>query len=463
MTDTNQDNLLMQLGKVASHKSESIAAKNIVIGMIVMAVFFGAFVTWGVLAPIDSASIASGKVVLDFNKKTIQHLEGGIVEKILVQEGQSVITDQPLISLRDIQSRAQNKMLRSQLITIKAMEIRLSSQRDEVKPDFSDISSEYKTKIDDDANDDNDDNILNIEVDKIIKTQTRLYEIRRDTHQSKVDILGKRVNQLKDQIKGIRSQKNATSREIRVLEQQKYMMQKLVNNNNSPLTNLLEIQKQIAVAEGRSGELKANIAKAKQSVSEAELEIVDLKNEYLNKVLNELQETETKISDLTEQLTSVKDVLKRTIIKSPASGIVSDLQYHTVGAVIAPGAEIMYIIPQDDELIIEARVNPIDIDTVKAGLDAKVQLTAFKAKKVPKLLGKVLSVSADILVDEATGEQYFLARIRINEGEISKLKESITLYPGMPAQAFIITGSRSLFDYLFDPITSAAYKAFREE
>ena len=176
-----------------------------------------------------------------------------------------------------------------------------------------------------------------------------------------------------------------------------------------------------------------------------------------------MQEIEIKISDLTEQLISAKDVLQRTVIKSPVSGTVTELKYHTTGAVIQAGAEIMYVIPQADELIIEAMVNPADIDNVKAGLEAKVQITAFKAKKVPKLLGEVLSVSADILVDEVSGEQYFLARIRINEGELGRLKESVVLYPGMPAQAFIITGSRSLFNYLFSPITDAAYKAFRED
>lgn len=441
------------IATIVRHDPEKIGAKSIKVGMSVLGIFVTIFVAWGVFAPINSASIAPGKVVLDFNKKTIQHLEGGIIEKILVQEGQEVLTGQPLIYLQDIQSRSQNTMLKKQLVTTVAIEERLKSERDKQIPDFQEALGPYEDYYPKDSN----------EIENIITTQTNLFKIRKESKQSKTDILNKRIDQLNEEISGIESQRKASLKEIKVLYQQQKMSVRLVKSNNSPLDKLLEIKKQIATSEGRYGELEALIAKTRQSILETRLEIIDLGNEGLNEILAELQEIEVKVSDLTEQLISAKDVLKRTIIKSPATGTVTDLKYHTVGAVISPGAEIMFVVPRDDELIVEARVNPIDIDNVKAGLIAKVQLTAFKAKKVPKLFGKVSSISADILVDEATGEQYFLARIKIDEDEINRLKSKITLYPGMPAQAFIITGSRSLFDYLFDPITEAAYKAFREE
>jgi HlyD family type I secretion membrane fusion protein len=408
--------------------------------------------------PINSSSIAQGIVVLDFNKKTIQHLEGGIVENIFVKEGQSVVTNQPLVALQDIQSRSQNKMLRKQLITTLAIEERLSSERDSRELDFTHIIAQYETKEELPGVES-----YNEEIQKILLTQNNLFKIRQSTFISKTDILNKRIDRLNDEIKGIESQKEATDRGLELLYTQQKMSKRLVKNNNSPLNTLIEIQKQIAVSEGRKGELKASVAKAQQSILETRLEIINLKNENLTEILAELQEIEVKISDLTQQLISAKDILKRTVIKSPTSGIVTDVKYHSIGAVISPASEIMYVVPKDDQLIIEARVNPSDIDNVKNGLKAKVQLTAFKSKKVPKLTGEVLSVSADILLDEATGEQYFLARIKIDDSEINALKDNITLYPGMPAQAFIITGSRSLFKYLFDPITDASYKAFREE
>ncbi|MBT4878654.1 MAG: HlyD family type I secretion periplasmic adaptor subunit [Alphaproteobacteria bacterium] len=430
-----------------------IAAKTITFGALIIGTFLSIFVIWGVIAPINSASIAQGQVVLDFNKKTIQHLEGGIIEDILVKEGQYVVTNQPLIYLQDIQSRSQNKMLRKQLVTALAIEARLIAERDNSNPDFTKILEGYNTGYISENN----------EINKIISTQANLYQIRQTTLTSKKDILEKRIDQLSDEIAGITSQLQATDEELKLLKKQERMSQKLVKNNNSPLNKLIEIQKQIAAAKGKKGELEANIAKAKQTISETELEIINLVNENLNDIIAELQDIEVKVSDLTEELVSAKDVLKRTMIKSPTSGIVTDLKYHTIGAVISPANEIMYIVPKDDQLIIEARINPNDIDNVVAGQKAKVQLTAFKAKKVPKLTGEVLSVSADILTDEQSSEQYFLARIKIDDSEINKLKEKITLYPGMPALGFIITGSRSLLDYLFDPITDASYKAFREE
>ena len=432
---------------------EKIAVKTINLGAIVLGVFLSIFIIWGIFAPINSASIAPGQVVLDFNKKTIQHLEGGIIEKILVKEGESVVTNQPLIYLRDIQTRSQNKMLKKQLITTLSIEERLVSERDKKEPSFGNIQNKYKT----------DKPHENEEISKIISTQQNLYAIRQNSFKSKTNILKKRIDQLNDEIKGISSQAKATAKELKLLYRQQKMASKLVKSNNSPLNDLIEIEKQIAASEGKKGELEASIAKAKQSISETELEIINLENEHLNEILAELQDIEVKVSDLTEQLISAKDVLKRTIIKSPTSGIVTDLKYHTIGAVISPASEIMYVVPKDDQLIVEARVNPNDIDNVQSGQKAKVQLTAFKSKKVPKLTGEVLSVSADILLDEVSGEQYFLARIKIDEDEINHLKEKITLYPGMPAQAFIITGSRSLFKYLFDPITEASYKAFRED
>jgi HlyD family type I secretion membrane fusion protein len=430
-----------------------IAAKTITFGALIIGIFLSIFVIWGVIAPINSASIAQGQVVLDFNKKTIQHLEGGIIEDILVKEGQYVVTNQPLIYLQDTQSRSQNKMLGKQLVTALAIEARLIAERDNSNPDFTKILEGYNTGYISENN----------EINKIISTQANLYQIRQTTLTSKKDILEKRIDQLSDEIAGITSQLKATDEELKLLKKQERMSQKLVKNNNSPLNKLIEIQKQIAAAKGKKGELEANIAKAKQTISETELEIINLVNENLNDIIAELQDIEVKVSDLTEELVSAKDVLKRTMIKSPTSGIVTDLKYHTIGAVISPASEIMYIVPKDDQLIIEARINPNDIDNVVAGQKAKVQLTAFKAKKVPKLTGEVLSVSADILTDEQSSEQYFLARIKIDDSEINKLKEKITLYPGMPALGFIITGSRSLLDYLFDPITDASYKAFREE
>jgi HlyD family secretion protein/epimerase transport system membrane fusion protein len=213
---------------------------------------------------------------------------------------------------------------------------------------------------------------------------------------------------------------------------------------------------------GNYGEYLANIAKVKQAITESEFQILNLKTQSNNDVIKELQEIQTKIADLEERARATKDVLRRTIITAPQDGIVNGLKYHTQGGVISPGGEIMDLIPQDDELIVEIKVNPQDIDVVLKGLPARVILSAYRAKVVPPLEGKVINVSADSFTDQQNGASYFLARIRINKDELKQL-EKVRLYPGMPTEAYIITGSRTFFQYLFDPITVSMRRALREE
>lgn len=435
--------------KTKAFPDDKIASRPIQIGLWIVGIFIGGFCLWGSLAPIGSAAIAPGKLVVDFNRKTIQHFEGGIIEKIHVKEGQSVVTGESLLVLRDISAKAQQKLITKQLITAEAVAKRLSVERDKGKQlDFSELQKRFETEE---------------SLKQILITQADLFDARKKAMTSKRSILSKRIDQLNDEIKGLNSQRRAIQKQLKVMTKELKMVKQLVKSQNAPVTRQMELEKQWAELEGRSGDINAQIAKAGQAISETELEIINLDNDTKNQILAELQDIEIKISDLTEQLTSAKDVLKRTVIKSPISGVVMNIQYHTIGAVVQPGADILNIVPQDDQIIVEAKVRPDDIDSVHEGLSAKVQLSAYKAKKVPKLTGQVMSISADSLTDEMTGMNYFLARIQLDESEIAQLKTTVKLNPGMPAQVFIMTGSRTLFDYLFAPITDATYKAFREE
>ena len=430
-------------------KKPPIAVNTIRAGIGIVVVFFGCFGVWSALAPIGSSAIATGQLVLDFNRKTIQHFEGGIIEKIHVKEGQSVVRGAPLMVLQDINAKAQKELLTHQLISASAVKQRLiAEQNNEETLDFSNVKEQF-----------NEDSQLV----HILNTQNDLFLARKKTFESKEHILSKRIDQLNDEIEGLRAQKDAVMRQLGVLEKETVIIQQLVKHQNAPITQLMAIQKQRAQLEGQSGDIQAKIAKAKQMISETELEMIHLHNDAHHQILAELQEVTIHISDLTEQLTSAKDILKRTVIKAPISGVVMNIKYHTLGAVVQPAANILNIVPQDDQIIVEAKVKPDDIDSVHKGLIAMVQLTAFNAKKVPKLAGTVRSVSADALMDEATGMHYFLARIQLNQDDISRLKTTLTLNPGMPAQVFIMTGSRTLLNYLLSPIIDATYKAFREE
>ncbi|MFZ8864981.1 MAG: HlyD family type I secretion periplasmic adaptor subunit [Rickettsiales bacterium] len=432
-------------------EENQIGLKPVKYGIYIITVFFFIFFVWAGFMPINSSSIAPGTVVLDFNRKIIQHLEGGIIQEIMVKEGQEVVTGSNLVILQNIQAQAQQSVVQKQLLTSKAIYNRLVKEQS------------YGEELDLSSIEDQGKKIGYKEIAELIKTQYNIYDIKKESYFGKIDILKKRISQLEKEIEALEAQEEATNSQLRILANELEMTKKMVSMRNIPVTEQLNLEKQIAELQGKKGSLIASIAKSEQSISETNLEIVNFSKEHLNSVLAEMQEVESKISGLTEQLTSTSDVLKRTVIKSPTSGIVMDLKFHTKGAVIPPGGEIMNIVPQDEELIIEAKINPKDIDVVKQGLKAKINLSAFKAKKVPKLDGILMSVSADILLDEITGENFFLGRIKIADDSLKSLKETIQLYPGMPAEVYIITGSRTLLQYLVSPLKDATYKAFRED
>ncbi len=433
------------INSAKEYDSENVAAQPLKLGMYLAVVFVGTFVLWGTFAPINSAVIAPGKVVLDFNRKVVQHLEGGIVEQIFVKEGQFVVTDEPLVSLRDVSVSSQQSLLNNQLMNARAQKIRLEGERDSWStPDFQSLS-----EISDNHT--------------VFETQKDIFDSRKKSIQGKIGIFKKQKQQGEDELSGLESQIVAIKKELELAGKEQSMFKKLAAGGNVALTRVIEAEKQIAHLEGTYGELTAEVAKIKKANLAIELEIIDLQNEHLNRVLSELEEVEQAISDLTEQTEAASDILTRTVIRAPVSGTIMDLQVHTVGAVVSPGAEIMYVVPQDDTMIVEAIVNPNDIDQVYSGMPAKVQLTAYRAKKAPKLDATVITVSADILKDELTGEAYYLARVKVAESMLKELQSNIKLYPGMPAQVFMIGDARSLFDYLFTPISDATYKAFREE
>lgn len=446
------DHKLDQFNQLVNNDiNDNIASKPIKIGLFVLLIFSLVFFVWGAIAPINSASIASGKIVINFNKKTIQHFEGGIIDEILVKENQYVVTGQDLLHLSNIQTKSQNNIIIKQLIQAKATKQRLIAELND--SDFVDYTPTRAHSL----------NINAEEYKNILKIQNELFIAKNKKTEGQYNILNKRIEQLKSVINGLNHQNIAISAELKILETQERKINDLVKDNNLAENSLLEIQKQISKVKGSLGDIISQIGKNKKAILEIETEIVNYDYEITNQIYNEISEIEINISDLSEQLTAASDTLKRTTIKAPISGHVMDLQFHTKGAVIPPAGEIMYIVPDKEELIIEAKVSPKDIDNIKQGQDAKVSLSSYKEKKVPKLSAKVVSVSADILLDEITGEQYFLARVKLIHDETKKLKKELVLYPGMPAEVFIITGERSLLNYIFSPIIESSYKAFREE
>lgn len=395
-------------------------------GVKALIVFALIFLFWAVFLPIQSASIAEGVIVLDFNRKTIQHLEGGIIEQILVKEGQVVESGSVLLYLHDIKAKSEQQILKERLWSMNLQKERLMAEKDN-KPSLN--LENFLNSIGDVSPSDEE------KLKEVMANQVRLFKAKKDKRSGEIKVLETKF-------------KSAKTR-LNIFQKELGLIKPLVDEDNLPILREFDLQKSVAELE--------------YEVDSTNLQIANYKNEDLSQTLKEIKETDMEVVGLYNQLAASKDVLKRSAIIAPTSGKVMNVKYHTIGAVVPPGGEIMNIVPQHEELIVEAKVKPQDIDNVMIGLKAKVMLTAYKGKKVPKLDGEVINISPDIITNEQTRESYFLARVSISKKDIEKLKSKIELYPGMPAQVFIITGSRSLVSYMFTPISDSAYKAFREE
>lgn len=407
------------------------------------------FFLWATFAPINSYVISSGNIILSGSKKSISHLEGGVVEEINVKEGQFVTKGQKMIVLSQIQAESRADSTRKHLVSSMVNKIRLSIEMDGKKDlDLSEVQNAFD--LDEDEK-------------KILQTQLQLFDSRKQNREEKLQILKQKIAQTKQEINAANSQKEAVKMTISALQEEAKIIDELFEEGGVSLTRKLDVDKKIAESKGKLGEIEANVARLKSVISQNKLEIINFQSEEQKSILKELHENEIAMSDFENEYQTTSDILGRTSIRAPVDGFVMDFLYQTKGSVIPPATQIMYIVPKDDVLVAEVKIKPQDIDLIFQGMEAKIQLSAYKARIMPKLTGRVIFVSADSFKDEATQEIYFKARIEIPDSEIAKLKADVKLIPGMPVDGFIITGSRSLLNYLLSPIRDSAFRAFREE
>ncbi len=435
--------------KINPDSPEYFARKSISIGLVGIGLLFGVFGLWSAIAPLDSAAIAPGRVILDSNKKTIQHLEGGIVDAIMVREGQAVNKGDILVRLDETTAKARFELVRKQYLTLKATEARLIAERDDLGeiPFSKDLTDIEQTDI---------------TARESLENQRRLFDSRRNSVKGKIAIHRQKIQQYKDEIRGLESQASSSRNQIGFVNQEIQSVAQLVANNNAPKSRLLSLQRQKSALEGSLGEAVAGVSRARQSIGESEIEIINTSNSFLNEVNVEFKETQANLSDIEERIRASEDTFTRINIVAPLTGKVTDLQVHTVGGVIKPGDKLMDIIPKDDALIVEAMVQPQDIDVVRDGLEASVRLSAYKARFVPPIKGRVANISADRFDDLQRGTSYYKARVVVDSDELSHL-DNVELYPGMPTDVLIVTGERTLLQYLFSPIRDSFSKSFREE
>jgi len=418
------------------------------VGAGVIVFFVGVGLVWGGSAPIAGAAIAQGVVSPDGRRRTVQHLEGGIIHQILVQPGDRVTAGQPLIVLQETQALADYRRILAQRRTYAGMQARLEAEQ----------ASAGEITFPDWLLADADDR----EVAEIMATQRTLFETRRAAQESRADILRQRIAQLEEQINGLEAQIDSENRQLALIRSEISDVQELLDRGLERRSRLLALQRQQADIEGSVGANQSAIAGARQSIGETELQILNLEADRQDEIANDLNQVRFERAGIEQELSRTQDVLARTSITAPIDGIVVQNRFTTVGGVIRPGEPILDIVPQEEELLIDARVSPNDIDAIQVGMTAQVILTAYSQRRLPRIDGRVRSVSADRLVDETTGQPYFLARVEVNPQELALLEGRVSLTAGMSAEVYILTGERSAFEYLMEPVVDSFRRAFRE-
>ncbi len=409
----------------------------------------GGFLGWAVTADLDSAAVAAGTVIVDSHRKTVSHLEGGTLRALRVREGDLVEAGQPLVLLETTQSGSVVAQIEGQFWLSVARHARLQSELAEAEaPAFpADLLTAART--------------MPVAAEGI-DLETRLMAARRETLAGQTAVLRRRIAQLRNEIEAHRAQRAAAAERLRYTEEEMGAVRQLLDRGYERRPRLLDLQRTVADLRGRLGELSANAAQAEQAIAGAELEILNLAANRRSEATDELQRTRAAVSDLTERLRAANDVLRRQTVLSPQAGKVSNIRYFTPGSAVSPGAPILDIVPQDDELIVEARVATTDIDSVRAGQPALVRLTAYKQRTVPPVEGEVVEVSADQLTDERTGAPHYTARIRLRPDALRDLA-GVQLYPGMPAEVLIRSRPRKAIDYFLAPLTDSLRRSMREE
>jgi epimerase transport system membrane fusion protein len=422
------------------------------LGILIVLVLFGGFGTWAVLAPLASAAHAPGVIALESYRKTVQHLEGGIVKTIDVRDGQAVEKGQVLMRLEDTQPRTQLETLRGQYFIMLAREARLSAQRD----GLAQVS--YPTELLQNQKDER--------VQQAIRVQNQTFRVRKTAHEGEISLYEQQVGQLRAKAAGLRAQRTSRERLVASFRGELGDFQALFERGYARKGKVRELEREWARSEGQLGELIANLAAIDLQVSETKLKILQLKKDLQREVARDFSEVQGQLFELREKIQLFRDIVERTVVRAPRTGAVLDLQVHTLGAVVKAGAKLLDIVPHGERLVIESKVSPVDIDRVRVGQVAEVRFTAFKMRDLPRVDGKVIALSADVLVDETDVRKtpYYLARVDIAPKGLQDLtRQKLDLVAGMPAEVLINTGERTLFRYLIDPIKNTVARSLIED
>jgi HlyD family type I secretion membrane fusion protein len=436
----------------------------IAIGFGLLLVWFFGFVMWAAWAPISGAVVASGTFVATGQNKHIQHLEGGILRELLVKEGDRVEAGQALAQMDSTSAGAKLRRLVLKEYRLLAMRARLEAEvgvkdRMEVPPALA--GSVLAGSVADP------------EVSAILERQRTELEARRASRLAEEQVLKKEIAGLEESIGGFRAQMKAAEQRMALFSEELKDKRQLVAQNLIRKPEMLALQRSEASLAGDIGEFTGRIADSTERIARADQRIVHLRSSALQDAVKELRETEAELDDVQEQIRAARDVVERIEVRAPVRGVVVKLHYHFGGAVVAPGAVILELLPVQDDLVVEARVKPNDISHVTAGQEALIRLPALNQRITPAITGKVVYLSADAL-NERTERQalakegapvladFYVARVRLDEDDVRARLGRFVPTPGMPADVYIRTGERTFFEYIMRPVYDSLSRAFRE-
>jgi HlyD family secretion protein len=422
--------------------------RHVLAGLIIVLVLAGGVGGWAGTMTLSGALIAQGQVVVDSNVKKVQHPTGGIVGELRVRDGDRVKQGDVVVRLDETVTRANLAIVNKGLDELYTRRARLEGERD----GLSEIK--FPRDILARANDP--------DVAAILEGERRLFELRSSARNGQKAQLRQRVEQLGEEIRGLKAQRESKEKEIKLIIREKEGVHDLWKQKLVPLTKLTQIERDETRLEGEAGQLIAQTAQVGGKISETELQIIQIDRDLSSEVAKETREIDGKIGEFVERKVTAEDQLKRIEIRAPQDGTVFQSNVHTVGGVITAGDAIMLIVPEADSLTVEAKVNPQDIDQVREGLPALLRFSAFNQRTTPEIYGKVSRISADASTDQRTGQTYYTVRIALPADEVAKLGE-VRIVPGMPVETFIQTGDRTMISYLTKPLHDNLMRMFREK
>ena len=422
--------------------------RPVIAGLIILGVFVGALGIWSAVAPVSSAVMAPAVVKVEGNRKSVQHLDGGIVKELRVKEGDKVEAGQALIVLDDTQALGAVGVLRKQHDDLRAQEARLMAERDGASTvAFPQTLTGRRSDSD---------------VDTLLRAQENMFVSRQTALAGQVSLLKQKVAQTREQITGSKAVLTSREQQLESTRSELTGLRDLFKKGYVPRQRMLELERSGAELEGQVGEVRANVAKAYQTINEATLQIAQLQADRAAQVAGDLREVQAKLAELGPKLKVAEDTLARTEIRAPYSGYVVGMTVFSVGGVIARGEKIMDIVPDTKALSVEATVNVEDIEGVHPDMEAQVRLTAYTQRSTPSMRAHITQVSADRLTDNRSGQSYYAVQAKIPADELAKQK-NVKLFPGMPAMLVIPTGERTVLEYLLKPLTESINKAMREK